>query len=100
MGTPCSASSPRRDGALTLDDSDDAVNYGGGGRDRTTCAAARGGVLPVRREDVPGDGPVAAILRYPIRATICSRRPRASERRRICTRGGGSRSWWPWRPVR
>jgi hypothetical protein len=54
------------DGAVTLDRSDDAVNYGVVDEIARRVLLARGRVLAVRREDVPGDGPVAAILRYPV----------------------------------
>ena len=54
------------DGALTLDDSDDAVNYGVVDEIARRVLLARGRVLAVRRDDVPGEGPAAAILRYPV----------------------------------
>lgn len=54
------------DGALTLDEADDAVNYGVLDEIARRVLLARGRVLAVRREDVPGGGPVAAILRYPV----------------------------------
>ncbi len=54
------------DGALTLDDADDAVNYGVVDEIARRVLLARGRVLAVRREDVPGGGPAAAILRYPV----------------------------------
>lgn len=54
------------DGALTLDDADDAVNYGVVDEIARRVLLARGRVLAVRREDIPGDGPAAAILRYPV----------------------------------
>jgi hypothetical protein len=54
------------DGALTLDDSDDPVNYGVVDEIARRVLLTRGRVLAVRREDVPGDGPAAAILRYPV----------------------------------
>jgi len=54
------------DGALTLDDADDAVNYGVVDEIARRVLLARGRVLAVRRDDVPGDGPAAAILRYPV----------------------------------
>lgn len=54
------------DGALTLDESDDAVNYGVVDEIARRVLLARGRVLAVRREDVPGEGPAAAILRYPV----------------------------------
>lgn len=54
------------DGTLTLDDADDAANYGVVDEIARRVLLARGRVLAVRREDVPGGGPVAAILRYPV----------------------------------
>jgi hypothetical protein len=54
------------DGAIALDDSDDAVNYGVVDEIARRVLLTRGRVLAVRREDVPGDGPAAAILRYPV----------------------------------
>jgi hypothetical protein len=54
------------DGALTLDDSDDAVNYGVVDEIARRVLLARGRVLALRREDIPGNGPAAAILRYPV----------------------------------
>ena len=54
------------DGALTLDESDDSENYGVVDEIARRVLLARGRVLAVRREDVPGDGPAAAILRYPV----------------------------------
>jgi hypothetical protein len=54
------------DGALTLDDAGDAVNYGVVDEIARRVLLARGRVLAVRREDVPGGGPAAAILRYPV----------------------------------
>jgi hypothetical protein len=54
------------DGALTLDDSGDAVNYGVVDEIARRVLLTRGRVLAVRREDIPGDGPAAAILRYPV----------------------------------
>ena len=54
------------DGALTLDDSDDAANYGVVDEIARRVLLGRGRVLAVRREDIPGEGPAAAILRYPV----------------------------------
>jgi hypothetical protein len=54
------------DGALTLDDSDDAVNYGVVDEIARRVLLTGGRVLAVRREDIPGNGPAAAILRYPV----------------------------------
>jgi hypothetical protein len=50
-------------GAITIDDTADAVNYG------VVDEIARvwlnsGRVLAVRRDDIPGQGSLAAILRY------------------------------------
>jgi hypothetical protein len=54
------------DGALTLDDSDDAANYGVVDEIARRVLLARGRVLAVRRADIPGNSPAAAILRYPV----------------------------------
>jgi Bacterial archaeo-eukaryotic release factor family 11 len=54
------------DGALTLDDADDAANYGVVDEIARRVLLARGRVLAVRRADIPGDGPAAAIMRYPV----------------------------------
>lgn len=54
------------DGTLTLDDVDDAANYGVVDEIARRVLLARGRVLAVRREDIPGNGPAAAILRYPV----------------------------------
>jgi hypothetical protein len=54
------------DGGVTLDDSADAVNYGVVDEIARRVLLAQGRVLAVRREDIPGKGPVAAILRYPV----------------------------------
>jgi hypothetical protein len=54
------------DGMLSLDDSDDAVNYGVVDEIARRVLLTRGRVLAVRREDIPGNGPAAAILRYPV----------------------------------
>jgi len=51
-------------GAVELDEADDAVNYGVVDEIARRVWRAGGTVLAVRREDVPGGGPVAAILRY------------------------------------
>jgi hypothetical protein len=54
------------DGALTLDSADDAANYGVVDEIARRVLLARGRVLAVRRDDIPGHGPAAAILRYPV----------------------------------
>ena len=54
------------DGALTLDESDDAVNYGVVDEIARRVLLAGGRVLAVRQEDIPGPGSAAAILRYPV----------------------------------
>jgi hypothetical protein len=54
------------DGALTLDETDDAINYGVVDEIARRVLLARGRVLAVRRGDIPGGGPAAAILRYPV----------------------------------
>ena len=53
-------------GAIELDDVDDAVNYGVVDEIARRVWRAGGIVLAVRREDVPGGGQAAAILRYPL----------------------------------
>lgn len=53
-------------GAVMLDEEDDAVNYGVVDEIARRVLLSGGRVLAVRNEDVPGDGPVAAILRYPV----------------------------------
>ena len=54
------------DGALILDEEDDAVNYGVLDEIARRVLLTSGRVLAVRREDIPGGGPIAAILRYPV----------------------------------
>jgi hypothetical protein len=54
------------DGALALDDSEDAANYGVVDEIARRVLLGRGRVLAVRRADIPGQGPAAAILRYPV----------------------------------
>ncbi len=54
------------DGALTIDETDDAINYGVVDEIARRVLLARGRVLAVRRDDIPGEGPAAAILRYPV----------------------------------
>jgi hypothetical protein len=54
------------DGALTLEGSGDAANYGVVDEIARRVLLGRGRVLAVRREDIPGGGPAAAILRYPV----------------------------------
>jgi hypothetical protein len=51
-------------GAITIDDSGDAVNYGVVDEIARRVWLNGGRVLAVRREDIPGHGSVAAILRY------------------------------------
>ena len=53
-------------GAIELSDADDAVDYGVVDEIARRVWGMGGTVLAVRREDVPGGGPVAAILRYPL----------------------------------
>jgi hypothetical protein len=54
------------DGALTFDDAGDAANYGVVDEIARRVLLTRGRVLAVRQEDIPGNGPAAAILRYPV----------------------------------
>src|SRR5262245_15781988 len=51
-------------GAVTFDDKDDAVNYGVVDEIARRVWLNSGKVLAVRRDDIPGNGAVAAILRY------------------------------------
>jgi hypothetical protein len=51
-------------GAVTFDDSDDAVNYGVVDEIARRVRLNGGRVLAVRPDDIPGKGSVAAILRY------------------------------------
>jgi hypothetical protein len=51
-------------GAVTFDDADDAVNYGVVDEIARRVWLNGGKVLAVRRDDIPGNGSVAAILRY------------------------------------
>ena len=51
-------------GAVTFDDADDAVNYGVVDEIARRVWLNGGKVLAVRSDDIPGESPVAAILRY------------------------------------
>ncbi|HEY7398493.1 MAG TPA: hypothetical protein VH538_09340, partial [Gaiellaceae bacterium] len=51
-------------GAIAVDDTDDAVNYGVVDEIARRVWLNGGKVLAVRRDDIPGNGSVAAILRY------------------------------------
>jgi Bacterial archaeo-eukaryotic release factor family 11 len=51
-------------GAVTFDDTDDAVNYGVVDEIARRVWLNGGKVLAVRRDDIPGEASVAAILRY------------------------------------
>lgn len=53
-------------GAVELSEADDAVDYGVADEIARRVWRMGGTVLAVRREDVPGGGSVAAILRYPL----------------------------------
>jgi hypothetical protein len=53
-------------GALTLDDADDAANYGVADEIARRVLLTGGRVLAVRSDDVPGSGSVAAILRHAV----------------------------------
>jgi hypothetical protein len=53
-------------GALTLAEQDDAANYGVVDEIARRVLLSGGRVLAVRRDDVPGGGAVAAILRYAV----------------------------------
>ena len=54
------------DGAVTLDSADDAVNYGVVDEIARRVLLSGGRVLALRREDIPQQASVAAILRYPV----------------------------------
>ena len=51
-------------GAVTFSETDDAVAYGVTDEIARRVWLTGGRVLAVRRQDIPGEGPVAAILRY------------------------------------
>jgi hypothetical protein len=51
-------------GAITVDTADDAINYGVVDEIARRVWLNGGDVLAVRRDDIPGNGSVAAILRY------------------------------------
>ena len=53
-------------GEVTVDDADDAVNYGVVDEIARRTLLSRGRVLAIRRADMPSTEPVAAILRYPV----------------------------------
>jgi hypothetical protein len=56
--------SVEENGAVNFDDADDAVNYGVVDEIARRVWLSGGKVLAVRRDDIPGKGSVAAILRY------------------------------------
>ena len=53
-------------GEVTVDDADDAINYGVVDEIARRTLLSRGRVLAIRRDDMSSPGPVAAILRYPV----------------------------------
>jgi hypothetical protein len=53
-------------GAITLEGDDDAANYGVVDEIARRVLSSGGRVLALRRDDIPSDGSVAAILRYPV----------------------------------
>ncbi len=53
-------------GAVTFDETDDAVNYGVTDEITRRVLLAGGRVMAVRADDIPDGGPTAAILRYAI----------------------------------
>jgi hypothetical protein len=53
-------------GAVSFDDTENAGNYGIVDEIARRVLLTGGRVLAVRRDDVPGEGSVAAILRYPV----------------------------------
>jgi hypothetical protein len=56
--------SVEENGAVSFDDADDGVNYGVVDEIARRVWLNGGKVLAVRRDDIPGHGPVAAIFRY------------------------------------
>jgi hypothetical protein len=54
------------DGAVTFDETPDAVNYGVLDEIARRVLRSGGRVVAVRRDDIPGKGSLAAILRYPV----------------------------------
>jgi hypothetical protein len=54
------------DGAVTFDGDNDAVNYGVVDEIARRVLLSGGRVLALRRDDIPEQGTVAAILRYPV----------------------------------
>jgi hypothetical protein len=53
-------------GAITVDTADDATDYGVVDEVARRVFLSGGRVLAVRRPDIPGSAPLAAILRYPV----------------------------------
>ena len=53
-------------GAVTLDDRDDAANYGVVDELARRVLLSGGRVLALRADDIPGETATAAILRYPV----------------------------------
>ena len=53
-------------GAVTLDADGDAANYGVVDEVARRVLLSGGRVLALRRDDIPGETTVAAILRYPV----------------------------------
>ena len=51
---------------MTVDDADDAINYGVVDEIARRTLLSRGRGLAIRRDDMSSPGPVAAILRYPV----------------------------------
>jgi hypothetical protein len=54
------------DGTVTFDGDNDAVNYGVVDEIARRVLLSGGRVLALRRDDIPEQGTVAAILRYPV----------------------------------
>jgi hypothetical protein len=61
-----SGSVDENDGAVVFEEAPDAVNYGVVDEIARRVLRAGGRVLAVRRDDIPGRGDLAAILRYPV----------------------------------
>lgn len=77
------------DGALTLEATDDAANYGVVDEIVRRVLLARGRVLAARSADIPGDGPAAAILRYPVYDALRLQTPLKAEPIRVLPQHDG-----------
>lgn len=66
MGNTVSGFVDETEGTVTLDAAPDAVNYGVVDEIALRVLQTGGRVLSARREDVPREADLAAILRYPV----------------------------------